>query len=117
MKLFTAAELKVVLLAVGVAAAAAILITVIIGIARRPTVSRITEEPYLERSAPDITEIIIPEEFTLTGGERWYFFREPISKWNQEQVDQFWIDPSEIGVNLLERESNKKIEDFIQSLP
>ncbi|MBT3274605.1 MAG: hypothetical protein HN368_15720 [Spirochaetales bacterium] len=118
MKLFTASEFKIILIALGGAAALAVIITLIAGSSGRPRASEMTaEDAFVQNEIPDITDIIIPEEFTLTGGERWYFFREPVSRWNEEQIRQFWIDPAEIGVNVLERESNQVIDNFVQNLP
>ena len=118
MRLFSAKELRIIGIAVGGATVIALVITISVGLANRPDrTTRQVESTEVDFELPYITEIIIPEEFTLTGGERWYFSREPLKKWNEDQVDLFWIDPAEIGIDLMKEESDRIIRDFVAKLP
>ena len=118
MRFFSGTELKIIGITVGAATVAALAITISVGLARREK-----RMPQQHQSAgvttdlPYITDIVIPEEFTLTGGERWYFSREPLKKWSENQVDLFWIDPAEIGIDLMKEESDRIIREFVAELP
>ena len=118
MRFFSEAEWKIILYSVSGATVLALLITILVTASGRSADRREAYEQAVQRSdAPDITEFIIPGEFTLTGGERWYFSREPLSRWTDEQVRRFWIDPEKIGIDLLEQKSNKIIEEFLEGVP
>ena len=118
MRLFSAKELRIIGIAVGGATVIALVITISVGLANRPDrTTRQVESTEVDFELPYITEIIIPEEFTLTGGERWYFSREPLNKWTEEQVEVFWIDPAEIGIDLMKEESDNAVQEFVEELP
>ena len=118
MRLFTGRELKMIGIGVAAATVVALAITIPVGFARRPkSVTQPHQSASVAADLPYITEIVIPEEFTLTGGERWYFSREPLKKWNENQVDLFWIDPMEIGIDLMEEESDRIVREFVGRLP
>ena len=116
MRLFTERELKIAALVIGAATVVAVLITTSVGLARRP---RIPDQipAGAGRTAPDISELIVPEEFTLTGGERWYFSRDQLSRWNEEQIQEFWIDPASISIDLMTEESDRVVREFFDQLP
>ncbi len=118
MRLFTRTEQKIIWIAVAAATFIALSITIPVGLAGR---EKIAVQPGQSAGAtadlPYITEIIVPEEFTLTGGERWYFSREPLKEWNESQIDLFWIDPAEIGIDLMKQESDRIVREFVAKLP
>ena len=118
MRLFSNSEIKIIGLTVAAATVLAVVITVSIGLSKRDRGAPQTgQSGGREVELPYITDIVIPEEFTLTGGERWYFSREPLKRWSQDQVDLFWIDPGEIGIDLMTEESNNAIEKLVEEIP
>ena len=118
MRLFTETELKVMLVAVSALTVVALVITISVGLAKRNKISSKNVSLYDgETELIDSTDIIVPEEFTLIGGERWYFSREPMKRWNDDQIHQFWIDPVEIGIELIREDTNKAIRDLVESIP
>lgn len=116
MRLFTEKELKIIAFAVGTATVIAVLITVVVGLSRRPELN-IEDEAGAVTTAPDVSELVVPEEFTLTGGERWYFSRDQLAMWSEEQIAEFWIDPAEIGIDLMSEESDRVIEELFEEVP
>ena len=118
MRLFTGREQKMIGIGVAAATVVALAITIPVGLARRP---KNVTQPHQSASAaadlPYITEIVIPEEFTLTGGERWYFSRDQLSMWNEEQIQEFWIDPASISIDLMTEESDRVVQEFFEGLP
>ena len=118
MQLFSRREIKIIVVAVAVATVVAVMIALVVGTSRRARQSPGPDEGMIAGSSvPDISEIIVPEEFTLTGGERWYFSREPLLRWNEEQIREYWIDPAEIGVDLMVEHADSAIEEFIKTIP
>jgi len=76
MRFFSQKEIRIIGLAVAAATVIAVTITVSAGLGKRQrAVSAPVQDAGTEIELPYITDIIIPEEFTLTGGERWYFSR------------------------------------------
>ena len=118
MRLFTATELKVIGLSVAAATVVAIVITVSVGLVRQPRSSTKKMTQYGGAAEMlDTADILVPEEFTLTGGERWYFSRESMRKWNDDQVRRYWIDPMEIGIDLLREDTDRAIEELVKQIP
>ncbi len=118
MRLFSGTEIKMILLVVAAATVAAVVTAVVAGTSRKSELTPGLEEEIVAGSSiPDISEIIVPKEFTLRGGERWYFSREPLSRWNEDQIREFWIDPAEIGIDLMEEETDRAVKDFIEGIP
>ncbi len=118
MRFFTQTEVKIIGLTVAAATAVAVVITVSVGLAKRHRIaSAAAATVQIESELPYITDIVIPEEFTLTGGERWYFSREPQMRWSKEQIDMFWIDPAEIGIDLMNEKNDEIVRDFVEGLP
>ena len=118
MKLFTETELKVILLAVSAVTVVALVITVSVGLARRSKASRESISLYdRDTELIDSTDMIVPEEFTLIGGERWYFSREPMKKWNDDLINRFWIDPVEIGIELVREDTNRTMQELVEDIP
>jgi len=114
MRLFTEREVKIIAIVVGAATLLAVVITISVSFAGRPRTQNIGDGG---QTTPDSTDFIVPEEFTLTGGERWNFSREPFRRWTDEQVRRYWIDPAGIGINLMEKKTDTAIEELFLSLP
>jgi hypothetical protein len=117
MRLFSKEEIKIIALVVSGATAVALVITITTGLARNRNQPAPREEYTEVTELPFSAELVIPEEFTLTGGERWYFSREPLKAWSEEQLDMYWIDPTEISIDLLEGETDRIIREFADELP
>jgi len=118
MRFFSNTEIKIISLTVAAATVLAVVITVSIGLSKRDRSAPQTgQNGGRKLELPYITDIVIPEEFTLTGGERWYFSREPLKRWSQDQVDLFWIDPGKIGIDLMTEESNNVIKELVEEIP
>ena len=117
MRFFSDQEIKVIALIVSAATLVALAITIAVGLSRRDESSAIQETAADRREPVHSSDLIIPEEFTLTGGERWYFSREPLHAWSEEQVEAYWIDPTQISIDLLEEETDTIVREFVEGLP
>lgn len=81
-----------------------------------------TEQPVergMQRPLPPInlTTIEIPNEaerLQSWGPER---TRPPRERWSAEEVDQFWVDPGQIGAEYLSDTNRELIEGLLQGVP
>jgi hypothetical protein len=118
MRFFSETEIKLISISVAAATVLAVGITVSVGLAKRQrNAPRLDQTRITEVELPYIIDVVIPEEFTLTGGERWYFSREPLKKWSKDQVEMFWIDPAEIGIDLMKEETDRIVRQYVEDLP
>ena len=117
MRLFTRTEMKVVGFTVSGATILAVAITVAVVLGKRDETGTDVPEAATKVELPYVTDLVIPEEFTLTGGERWYFSREPLKAWSEEQVEMYWIDPAETSIDLLVDETDSTVREFVEKLP
>jgi|GEM_PF-2414675 len=64
-----------------------------------------------------LQKIRIPEEYTQLYQQDWYPYRERHSNWSEEQVEAFWQDPQELIQEVLQKESDREIEEFFKEIP
>ena len=118
MRLYTRNELKITAIATGAVSLLAVLITILVLLPGRDRLPR--EQTSGESEAvflPDISDLAIPDEFTLTGSDTWAYARERPKRWTQEQVDRFWIDPAEISLDILEKETDALVRELMEKIP
>ena len=65
----------------------------------------------------DLTELKIPEEYRALLKSQWYPYRPRMEQWTQEMASQFWVDPKEIGADLLAEENTEMIRDLFREVP
>lgn len=115
MRLFTTKELRIITVVVAVATIVAVTITVV------------RESPKTRESIPTeistskkfdllISDMIIPEDYTEEPSSRWYLSRPPLRKWSEEQIARYWIDPRQIGIEILEKENDRLIEEMFEDV-
>ena len=119
MRLFTPTELRIIAIAVGVATAVAIVITVA---ASMPGSRRDQDSPELPtgqgpRVDVRVSDLIIPEEFLESDEPDWFYYRERQTRWTDEQVSRYWVDPRIIGLEVLERRNDEIIEEMFEHVP
>lgn len=47
----------------------------------------------------------------------WLPVRPVREKWESEEVDEFWVDPVELGIQQLEEENDSMVRDFFETIP
>lgn len=66
--------------------------------------------------SPGLTDFIIPE--SLESGENGFvLYREPLKEWSNEMVDHYIIDPDDLGIDKISRESRRIIENKMVDIP
>ena len=64
-----------------------------------------------------LQKIRIPEEYSQLYPQDWHPYRERHSSWSEEQVEAFWQDPQELIQEVLQKESDREIEEFFKEIP
>jgi len=64
-----------------------------------------------------LQKIRIPNEYTQLYQQDWHPYRKRHSSWSEEQVEAFWQDPQELIQEVLEKESDREIEEFFKEIP
>ncbi len=65
----------------------------------------------------DMSDFIIPEEIRSLDEFKWVPYRGVKDKWDQEDVDEFWISPEETVRQAAEEKNRKHIEELFESIP
>ncbi len=64
-----------------------------------------------------LQKIRIPEEYTQLYQQEWHPYREVHSRWSEEQIDSFWIDPQDLIEEVLQKKSDREVEEFFKEIP
>ena len=64
-----------------------------------------------------VQKIQVPAEYTQLYREKWYPFREVHSTWNRAQIEKFWQDPRTLVREVLQKQSDREVEEFFEGIP
>ena len=116
-------ELSLQLIIVVVAGLAVIAagIAVIVMIASRPTD---TENRADASAAPDgpaqvisADDLLVENELVRGTEPEWVPYRPRRDVWSDSDIDEHWIDPAEIGVDVLGTQVEETIRDLLEDVP
>ncbi len=65
----------------------------------------------------DIADLKIPEEYQELLKDSWYPYRPRYERWSEEQASEFWIQPGEVGVKILESRNEEIVEELFENVP
>ncbi len=63
-----------------------------------------------------ISDFILPPVEEIAHNST-YIFRERLSRWNDEQVNRFWIPLKKIVLDIIIEENNERIEELFRDIP
>ena len=114
MSLLESRWFRIYLLGVAALALVAVLITVAVGLSRRPEME---PAPAAKPAAPlKFSDFMIEDPVPLDTPD-WQLARPPREKWEREEIMEFWIDPVELGIEQLGGENDRMVADFFESVP
>ncbi|MEW5816866.1 MAG: hypothetical protein AB1798_15905, partial [Spirochaetota bacterium] len=91
------------------------------GLARNRKPKTEPSEQQVLKTAPgkkiDSTDLKIPAEYSQIWEKKWYPFRGKMEKWSWEEVEKYWIDPIEIGINIVSEENDRLIKEIFGKVP
>ena len=88
-----------------------LLITAVSGRSRESEV--VAPAPVLDLEFSDF----IVDDPTPLADPGWLPVRPARNKWEPEEIDQFWVDPVELGIQRLEEENDEMVRDFFEAIP
>lgn len=62
-------------------------------------------------------KIRVPEKYKQLYQQEWYPFRKVHSRWSEEQIAHFWKDPQVLIQEVLQKESDREVEEFFEEIP
>lgn len=97
----------------------AILITVVVRLSGNSRKTPVVENPAITQMQDSImvSEFLIPEDYSVENESEWFFYREPLQRWTKDQLERYWVDPRDIGIELLQETNDKLIEELMESIP
>ena len=119
MGILKSGKLKIVFISVGIIAAFVIIILVITGRQNSNLSSNVKagKEPGTDNIRLHFSDFMIPEEYIEIYKHDITLFQEVKNFWTWKEVERYWIDPKEIGLEFLESENEKKIDTFFKKVP
>ena len=64
-----------------------------------------------------LQKIRVPEKYKQLYQQEWYPFRKVHGSWSEEQIAPFWKDPQVLIQEVLQKESDREIEEFFEEIP
>ena len=59
----------------------------------------------------------IPNELAIGTTPRWVPYRDRRERWSVENVEEYWLDPQEIGIDILEETVHDEIYQLLEAFP
>ena len=118
MRLYTRNELKIIAIITGAITVIAVLITIGILLPGRGRDRADTD--YADQVViflPDVSDLEIPDDFTLVGSDSWIYSRERPKRWTENQISKYWIEPAEISLDILTAETDTMIQKLMEKIP
>ena len=118
MRLYTRNELKIIAIITAAISIIAVLITFAVMLPRRgrdPVDSDFGNQAVI--FLPDVSDLEIPDDFTLVGSDSWIYSRERPKRWTENQIGKFWIEPAEISLEILTAETDAMIQQLMEKIP
>ncbi len=113
--------LHIVLAVVGAVAVVAVLITATVMVAGRSvdSSSETVEIPVVAGRFEwiDAEDLVVEDELVRGTEIRWIPFRPRRERWTESDVEEHWIDPRRIGIDVLEAQVNENIRLILENVP
>jgi hypothetical protein len=99
--------------------AVAITVAVIIGGRSVDSRDEIVESPPVTGRFDwiDVTNLVVEDELARGTDIRWVPFRPRRERWTESDAQEHWIDPRQIGIDVLEAQVNEDIRSMLEDVP
>lgn len=64
-----------------------------------------------------VDRIVLPDDFADAGELEWTPYRPRRETWTEEQLDEYWLDPEAIGLDVLDRRVEEQIRGLFEEVP
>lgn len=75
----------------------------------------VREQPGFEWA--DADRLAIPDEASEPGTIDWVLSRPRREVWGAEEISEYWLDPAEIGRQLLDEQVEREIRELLREVP
>jgi hypothetical protein len=114
-------HIRFILALTGALAVVAVLITVAVILGRRPvdSSSEAVDTPVAAGRFDwiDADDLVIENELERGTEIRWIPFRPRREQWTESDGEEHWIDPRQIGIEVLEAQINDTIRLMLEDVP
>lgn len=93
-----------------------VLAGVLVNSARQPADTQ-TEAPPLRYEWATRDRLVLPEDFGGSDELEWVPHRPRREAWTSEQIAEYWLDPDEIGREVLDEQVEEHIRALLQEVP
>ena len=65
---------------------------------------------------PRIDDFIIPDGWISIHDSQFHTFRQELGSWSIEQINEYWISPRKISIEILEQQNDKYIKELFKPI-
>ena len=66
---------------------------------------------------PNADDFKIPPEYQTNPEFIWRPFRTTPARWNEEEIERFWRDPTDVIIEVYSEENKKYIKEILEGIP
>lgn len=110
-------ELTHVLLAVGALSVLAVAIVLAVMLPGRSADTQKVEPPPLRYEWVTADRLVLPDDFSGSDELSWVPYRPRRERWTQEQINEYWLDPTDIGLDVLDAKVEKHVQSLLEEVP
>ncbi len=82
------------------------------------TADTLDEPPPPDREGwATIDRLVLPDDFADAGELEWTPYRPRREAWTDEQLDEYWLDPEAIGLDVLDRRVEEQMRRLFEEVP
>lgn len=79
-----------------------------------PKVSPFKAETDTMKQGPLLlSDFVLPREGGTWLSRPWYFSREPLTKWTDTDVEQYWVDPQDFGLESIPAQTDAALRELL----
>jgi len=94
-----------------------VLIAVAVIVPRGTADTVAVDPPPLRSEWVTADRLVLPEDYASGGELEWVPHRPRREVWTDEQIAEYWLDPSEIGLDVLDEQVENEMRDLLREVP
>ncbi|MFP4114212.1 MAG: hypothetical protein ACOC2Y_08170 [Spirochaetota bacterium] len=95
----------------------AVVIVVAVMSPRRSADTQDETPPPMRSEWVTVDRLVIPRDFARADELDWVPYRPRREVWTDEQIAEYWLDPREIGLDVLDAEVEEHIRELLREVP
>jgi hypothetical protein len=74
------------------------------------------QKAIIETNKFDVSDFIIPESWLTIPESKFYNFRQKLDSWSAEQLNEYWVPPRKIIIEILAQQNDKYIKELFETI-